>query len=405
MARITFSPVVYSQYRRKDSTYSIRMRITCNRKSKYITTSEIASPSQLTRSLVIKDPALMLRLRKLEERMRAAIADLDMFTLQQMTLDEIVSYMEKRINGAFRLDFLAFWLDTIKDKNKGSRDNYTYAQRNFKTFLGTDTLDISKITSRLMRDYEAWLTARYGKGSRGVTMYTAAVKHIHGLARKKYNNDEVGETLIRNPFEFYTPPKQRPTRHRNVDVSVIQDMIDCRKELSGRERRTIDTYLLSFALMGMNSPDLFSCAAPVDGVITYYRQKTRDRRSDNAEMHVLIDERIMPLYRRYADYDKKHAFTFHRMFKDYRQMNSSLAQGLKQYRKRKNIPDGKLDFYSARHTWASLAYSAGVDKSTINDCLCHIDQDMKVTDIYIDKDWSVLWKANSKVLDLLQWRL
>ena len=404
-SRITFSPVVYTQYRRQDGNYSIRMRITCNRKSKFITTSEIASPAQLTRSLAIKDAALIQRLRKLEERMRTAIADLDMYTLSLMSLDEIVSYMQKRINGDFRLDFLAFWLEAIQDKKEGSRANYTYAQHNFKEYIGTDTLDISKVTSRLMRDYEAWLVARYGKGARAVTMYTAAVKHIHGLARKKYNNDEVGEVLIRNPFEFYTPPKQKPTQHRNVDMSVIQDMINTRKELKGRERRAVDTYLLSFALMGMNSPDLIACSAPVKGVIIYNRQKTRDRRNDKAEMHVQIDKRIMPLFKEYTDTDAAQAFIFHRIFKDYKQMNSSLAQGLKQYRQRKGIPDGELDFYSARHSWASLAYSAGVNKSIINDCLCHVDKDMKVTDIYINKDWSVLWAANSKVLDLFQWNL
>lgn len=62
-----------------------------------------------------------------------------------------------------------------------------------------------------------------------------------------------------------------------------------------------------------------------------------------------------------------------------------------------------LTFYSARHTWATLAYSAGVDKSIINDCLCHIDESMRVTDIYIAKDWERLWKANEKVLDLFDW--
>lgn len=405
-SRITFTPVVYSQYRRQDGSYSIRMRITCNRKSKFITTSEIALPSQLTRSLAIKDAALIQRLRKLEERMRAAISDLDMYTLSLMSLDEIVSYMQKRINGDFRLDFLAFWLEAIQDKSEGSRANYTYAQHNFKSFVGTDTLDISKVTSNLMRQYEAWLVGRYGKGARAVTMYTAAVKHIHGLARKKYNNDEVGEVLIRNPFEFYIPPKQKPTLHRDVGLKVIQDMIDTRKDIKGkRERRAVDTYLLSFALMGMNSPDLFSCSTPEKGVIIYNRQKTRDRRADKAEMHVKIDKRIMPLFKEYAESNGNQAFIFHRIFKDYKQMNSSLAQGLKQYRSRKGIPDGELDFYSARHSWATLAYSAGIDKSIINDCLCHVDKDMKVTDIYINKDWSVLWAANSKVLDLFRWKL
>ena len=85
-------------------------------------------------------------------------------------------------------------------------------------------------------------------------------------------------------------------------------------------------------------------------------------------------------------------------------MNWMLCKALAQYRKRKGIPEGGLSFYSARHTWASLAYSIGIDKSVINDCLCHTDEAMKVTDIYINKDWSVLWNANQRVLSLFQWQ-
>ena len=50
----------------------------------------------------------------------------------------------------------------------------------------------------------------------------------------------------------------------------VENMVDTRKQITGkRERRAVDAFLLSFALMGMNSPDLYSCSAPIKGVITY----------------------------------------------------------------------------------------------------------------------------------------
>lgn len=401
MAHISFAPVIYKQYWRKAGYYSIRMRITVGRKQKFITTNEVAYPHQLTRTLKIRDMDLQNRLLKLERRMRDALSDVDMFDLELMSLDDIAKHIELRINGGFRLDFLAFWPQAVADKPEGSRSNYTVALNSFKKYLGKDSLDISKVTARLMRDYEAWLVAKHGKGARAVSMYTAAVKHIHSLARKKYNDDEFGDVAIRNPFEFYSPPKSRPAKHRNVEAAVIQTMIDTRHQLTGIERRAVDTFLLSFALMGMNSPDLLSCAAPKNDIIIYNRQKTRDRRADRAEMHVKIDERIRPLFDEWREAKGRYAFKFHRIHANYRQFNGALAYGIRKYRQRMNIE--KLDFYSARHTWASLAYSIGIDKHTINDCLCHTDEAMKVTDIYINKDWSVLWKANEKVLDLFKW--
>ena len=45
----------------------------------------------------------------------------------------------------------------------------------------------------------------------------------------------------------------------------------------------------------------------------------------------------------------------------------------------------------------------GVDKATVHEALNHADSDMKVTDIYIDRDWSTIWNANEKVLALFDW--
>lgn len=405
MARVTFAPVVYSQFKRRDGNYAVKMRITVNKQSKYITTSEVASPKQLTRSLSIKDPALIQRLRDLESKMRDAIAGLDMYTLEQMNVDEVVAHMNRRILGDFKLEFCAFWTEAVADKPKGSRENYIVALHSFQKFLQAETIDISKVTSRLMRGYEDWLTKKHGKGARAVTMYTAAVKHVHSLARKKFNDAETGGILIKNTLEFYTPPKQRPAKHRDVEADIIQTMINTRLQLEGRERRAIDAFLLSFALMGMNAPDLLSCKPPKKDIIIYNRQKTKNQRDDRAEMHVQIDPRIMPIYNEWAENDGEHAFIFHRFHDNHKQFTWALAKGLKQYRLRMGIPDGVLDFYSARHTWGTLARNkAGIDKHTVNDCLCHVDEEMKVTDIYIHKDWSVMWEANKKVLDLFQWQ-
>ena len=405
MSQVTFCPVVYAQYRRKDGNYAVKMRITHNSKSKFITTSERATPAQLTRSLAIKDPALKQRLERLVLKMREALSDLDMYELMDMTVDEVAAHIQKRNAGEFQLDFLAFWPEAVADKANGSKNNYMYALKSFKRFLGTESLDIKKVTSRLMHEYEDWLNDEYGKGARAVSMYTAAVRHVHSLARKRYNDDERGEINIRNPFEFYKPPKpsMRATR-RDVSPSVIQQMIDLRDEMQGVERRTIDAFLLSFAFMGMNAPDLLGCRPPKKDVIVYNRQKTRTQRQDKAEMHVRIEPCITKIYSEWAERDGTHAFKFHRFHANYRQFNWTLAHGIKAFKKRIGFPeDERLDFYSARHTWATLAYSIGINEGVINDCLCHINQDMKVTDIYIRKDWSVMWEANAKVLAQFRW--
>ena len=41
-----------------------------------------------------------------------------------------------------------------------------------------------------------------------------------------------------------------------------------------------------------------------------------------------------------------------------------------------------------------------VDKGIVHEALCHVDGSMRVTDIYAEKDWSVIWDANAKVVGL-----
>ncbi len=57
-------------------------------------------------------------------------------------------------------------------------------------------------------------------------------------------------------------------------------------------------------------------------------------------------------------------------------------------------------FYISRHSWATLAVNkVGIDKYTVHAALNHIDEAMKVTDIYIERDFEVENEANRKVLE------
>lgn len=68
-----------------------------------------------------------------------------------------------------------------------------------------------------------------------------------------------------------------------------------------------------------------------------------------------------------------------------------------------------LTFYAARHSWATIARTpreeggAGLDKYVIHEALNHVDTSMKVTDIYLVKNWRVIFDANKAVMNLFDW--
>jgi integrase len=59
-----------------------------------------------------------------------------------------------------------------------------------------------------------------------------------------------------------------------------------------------------------------------------------------------------------------------------------------------------FNFYSARHTWATVARNdLGIDKYTVNEALDHVDSGLRIADIYIKKDFAQINKANRRVIE------
>lgn len=165
----------------------------------------------------------------------------------------------------------------------------------------------------------------------------------------------------------------------------------CRFDLSK------DCFILSFCLMGMNSVDLYNATELIGNKIIYYRSKTKDRRLDKAKMVVVVPEMAMPIIEKYRDPKGERIFNFYRFYRDHKAFNKALNKGLKEIGGLLNIDD--LEFYAARHSWATIALNkCKVDKYTVHTSLNHIDESMRVTDIYIERDFVNENKANAKVV-------
>jgi len=81
--------------------------------------------------------------------------------------------------------------------------------------------------------------------------------------------------------------------------------------------------------------------------------------------------------------------------------SSALNHGLKKIGDLLGVDD--LEFYAARHSWATIAVNdVGIDKYTVHSALNHVDDSMRVTDIYIKKSWDHIDQANRKLLDFVK---
>ena len=201
--------------------------------------------------------------------------------------------------------------------------------------------------------------------------YTACIRHLHKEAKLKYNDEEKGVILIPwSPFMKFKVPKEETTRKRALSPQTIKAIYDLPYIMRHNARKNVeqncrynlakDVFILSFCLIGMNSADLYSCDKISNNTIQYFREKTRTRRRDNAEIHVDVPPFISDLLEKYKDHTGKRVFRFYQMYADYKNFNKAINKGLKEIEKiindiNKSKKNGDiiedLEFYAARHKW------------------------------------------------------
>lgn len=219
------------------------------------------------------------------------------------------------------------------------------------------------------------------------------MRHIFNEAIKEYNTN--GNDIIQsNPFDKFSVPRDIPqTKDRVISEENLVRVFNFKG--TRRVGMARDCYVLSFFLMGMNSVDIYECVSYNKGVLAYDRAKTRDRRNDNAHIEIVVPDIIKPLFRKYKGTTR--AFDFYQKYSNAANFNKHINKGLHFIADELGIP--RFDFYSARHTWASIARNKlGIDKYTIHEALNHVSQ-LDVTDIYIQKDFTNINKANEKVVE------
>jgi integrase len=397
-----------------DGTARVVVRLTHQRKIKFINTDIYVTKAEVTKAGNIKSLGIQDNIDNVIRVYRKQINDIGL-AVDEMTADELLDFLKGKKKAVEVIDFIAYSRDKIaameRAGRRGPAANYNSAINSLVRFLKREELDINEITASMLRDYEYYLkttpSAKSKKtvirmGERGVSLYMGSLRKLINDAKDEFNDEDIDLIRVKcNPFKKYEVPKQAITRKRAIAVEVIRNIIDLEiNEASKREVLARDIYLLSFYLVGMNSADLFTCKNYKDGRITYNREKTAERRADNAEISIKVEPEAQPIFERYRDETGERVFDFYKRYASENTFNQALNKGLKIVGARVGVED--LEFYSARHSWATIATNdCGVDKYTVHTALNHADESMRITDIYIKKDFTIIDRANRKVIDYL----
>ncbi|SDT68734.1 Phage integrase SAM-like domain-containing protein [Mucilaginibacter mallensis] len=410
----TVNAVVYDQFKREDGTFHVQIKVFHKDVRRFIETNHYVTARQLDEDLKIKDKHILKSLDETLVDYRKTIGDLGP-KLDFFTCDDLKAYL---VNKDKEVDFIAFCTQHIislrKVKRDGTANNHRAVRNSLIDYFKKKSVSIIEINSGMLFAYEKWLqndrtmsrinqlgnevtTTEKGMQVGGVYSHMRDLRTLFNEARKVYNNEDIGVVKIKHyPFKVYkigAPPK---TRKRNIPGEQLVKIKNCVVEPGGRAELARDLFLLSFYMCGMNAVDFYNLDGydPQSTRLEYNRSKTSSLRDDGAFISIKIVPEARPLLEKYIG-------KLQDRYSTYNGLDTALSKGMKLLRNTTGIPE--VTFYWARHTFATIARNkCKIAKEDIAEALNHVDGEHKTTDIYIEKDWSIVDNVQVSVMKFLR---
>ncbi len=272
-------------------------------------------------------------------------------------------------------------------------ETYSATLSSFKRFRNGKDLELARINSDLMLEYEAYLR-RKGVSANSSSFYMRNLRAVYNRA--------VERNLVEQRFPFkhvYTGVDK--TLKRAIPISAIRKIKEI--DLCGNPSLDFarDMFLFSFYTRGMSFVDMAYLRKRDlnGGMLSYRRQKTGQQLVVRWEkcMQEIVNKYnigdsayLLPIIDTDSSVDirRQYLYKAHAVNRNIKRVGLML-----------NLPV-KLTMYVARHTWASIAKSKNVPLSVISESMGHDSE--ATTRIYLASlDNVAIDKANRMILKSL----
>ncbi|MDQ2178781.1 site-specific integrase [Marinifilum sp. D714] len=394
--------VLFTSKKFKDDTFPVMLRITHNRKVKYVS-MKISVPKShwnMKESILVTEVKSKGRLYKRKNleiqseivKYSEVIMNLDS-TGKYYTVDDIIA----KLKGVDSALFSAFTDNLIQELQKQGRDGNANAYINTKSVflkkIGKKEISFDEIDYRLLKKFETVLV-KEEVSINGISFYMRTIRAIYNRAIKE------GVARKENyPFEEYKI-KNSKTQKRALtkeDLIKIRDV-----DLTGKpaQAKARDYFMFSFYCMGMAFVDVAHLKVKnvVKGRLHYSRQKTSQL------YNFELVPPAMELISKYSDLKNPEDYIFpiidpkhpdpYRCYRSRMQVNN---YKLKEIQKYLELPLS-LTTYVARHSWATIAKRSGIPTAVISEGLGHTTE--KTTQIYLDSFENEVLDAANRLITL-----
>lgn len=375
---------------REDGMCLVYIRCTHNRKISYVKTDCYVKSSNVDDKGNIIDKDVLRKCLNIiaEWNNRLNREDISSWSVQ-----DVIKFIQQ---GNTSIDFIPYCELYIADMvNKGrerTAKNYQTALNAFIIHFGSK-ISFQEITSK---ELTKWIVTLMDK-PRAKEMYPVCIRAMFDAGCLEYNDYDRNIIRIQNqPFKTVKIPKADVPKKRAESADIIRKLFMVTPDTK-RSEMAQDVAKLIIYLVGINTVDLFymdkSC---YDGQkIKYNRRKTEGERSDKAYIEIEVHDEIKPIFDKY----KGENVLFDWGYSDPQSFNKYVNMGLKRLCKIAEVEN--VTTYTFRHSWATIAQNkCGASTELVAFCLNHSSAH-KVTEGYIEKDFTPIDKMNKKVLDYI----
>lgn len=280
------------------------------------------------------------------------------------------------------ITFMKEVADGLQRKGKyGTAHVYRSSLNAIVAFAGNKDLTFRKINAEWLTHFETFLRERDCSWNT-VSTYLRTLRAVYNRAIEKKKAPYVPH-LFRHVYTGTTAEHKRAIDGGTMAM-VVNEQISTHKLPSSLER-TRGMFVLMFLLRGLPFVDLaYLRKNDLNGnVITYRRRKT------GRPLAVTLTPEAMELLNRYMDRDPASPYLFpllhsaegtQEAYREYQSALRSFNYQLMILGKILGLNE-KLSSYTARHTWATLAYHCEVHPGIISEAMGH--SSITVTETYL----------------------
>lgn len=322
-------------------------------------------------------------------QLQGVISELEQ-TRVEYTADDIVASFQKIPPVESVFSFMHQRISKLQQQKKmRTSEGYSSTMNSFVHFRKDEDLSFDAFDSELMEMYEAYLIER-GLVKNSTSYYMRIWRTVYNLAVER------GYTIDKKPFKHVYTGIDRTVK-RAIPFKTIKMIKDLDLTFEPKLDLARDIFLFSFYTRGMSFIDMayLKKSNLQNGMLTYYRKKTRQKLS------ILWETLMQEIVEKYEDDTSEFLLPILQCNgmderKQYKLKAKQIGRSLSKIAERIELKV-PLTLYVARHSWASIAQEKNIPTDVIREGLGHDDE--KTTHIYLASIYtSQIDKANQRIL-------